>query len=436
MVNFVETYGSTLVIDHCLYGGNLNLGVIRGFARLDVLADISGADIYDQVTNPLGTQRDLLSSHAKEATAYALEAADLEPSSDPRSFPDIILNARDRNVISIFNLDDAEVPIDSIDGPPETIQMVRVEVNSRSLDWPKPVSNPQISRLDGNHRLSQIPELDERESGVEFPLVPFALFVGLTADQERALFRDINANQRKMETAHLDSIKVRLNRDELLFTPRGRALWLANELSQTGEVFAGKVFAGGSKAGIKKDQGYVPPLKISTLSGAILTTMKEASKLEALAFPPEVVNSAIVANNPTSAEYKKLEENAQLAKLLLSNYWGGVRDAFPEAWQDRTKYILLQAIGLAAFSQFGARVIEEQMEAKAFDASDFQLAMKQVAQSVSLEKSHYEGLAGLSGAKVVFQRLVGAKDSDKAAFEEMKAKAGLGLPVSALDGTD
>lgn len=433
MVSFLETYGSTLTIDHCLYGGNLNLGVIRGFARLDVLADISAADVYDQVTNPLGTQRDLLNTHAKEATAYALEAADLEPSSDPRSFPEIILSARDRNVISIFALDDTEVPIDSIDGPPDKAQVVRVEVNSRSLDWPKTASNPQISRLDGNHRLSQITELDEREPGVEFPLVPFALFIGLTADQERALFRDINANQRKMETAHLDSIKVRLNRDELLFTPRGRALWLANELSQPGEVFAGKVFSGGSKTGIKKDQGYVPPLKISTLSGAILATMKDASKLEALAFPPEAVNAAVVVNNPTSKEYKKLEESAQLVKLLLSNYWAGVRDAFPDAWQDRNKYILLQAIGLAAFSQFGARVIEEQMELKAVDASDFQLALHQVAQSVSLDKSLYEGLAGLSGAKVVFQRLVGAKDTDKAAFEEMKAKVGLGVTASGLD---
>ncbi len=433
MANFQETYGTTLTIEHCLYGGNLNLGVIRGFAPLDVLADISAADVYDQVTNPLGTQRDLQNVHAKEATAYALAAVDLEPSSDPRSFPEIILNARDRNVLSIFNVDDAEVPIDSVDGPPDHPQTVKIAINSRSFEWPKPASNPQISRLDGNHRLSQIPELGDRDTDVDFPLVPFALFIGLTADQERALFRDINANQRKMETAHLDSIKVRLNRDELLFTARGRALWLANELSQPGEVFAGKVFAGGSKTGIKKDQGYVPPLKISTLSGALLTTMKEASKLEALAFPPEVVNSAVVANNPASKEYKKLEENAQLAKLLLSNYWAGVRDAFPEAWQDRNKYILLQAIGLAAFSQFGARVVEEQMELKAVDASDFQLALNQVAQSVSLEKSQFEGLAGLSGAKVVFQRLVGAKDSDKAAFEEMKAKIGLSSTASALD---
>jgi DGQHR domain-containing protein len=434
VVNFLETYGSTLSIEHSLYGGNLNLGVIRGFAPLHVLADISAADVYDQVTNPLGTQRDLMNTHAKEATAYALEAVDLEPAADPRSFPEIILNARDRNVVSITTVEDIEIPVDSIDGPPEKTQVVRIDINSRSLDWPKRSINPQISRLDGNHRLSQITDLEDREPDAQFPLVPFALFIGLTADQERALFRDINANQRKMETAHLDSIRVRLNRDELLFSQRGRALWLANELSQTGEVFAGKVFAGGSKAGIKKDQGYVPPIKISTLSGAILTTIKEASKLEALAFPPEMVAAAVLANDPSSKEQKKLEESAQLVKLLLGNYWAGVRDAFPEAWQDRNKYILLQAIGLAAFSQFGARVIEEQIELKAFDTADFQVALKQVAQSVTLEKASYEGIAGLSGAKVVFQRLIGAKDSDKAAFEEMKAKVGLGASTSALDG--
>lgn len=436
MTSFQDTYGMKLEIENCLYGGNLNLGVIRGFAPLDVLADISAADVYDQVLNPYGTQRDLQNSHAKEATVYALESVGLEPVSDPRAFPEIILNARDRNVLSLINSEGDEISLDSIDGPPETTHLLKVVINSRSLEWPKPTSNPQISRLDGNHRLSQIEELDHREPETNFPLVPFALFIGLTADQERALFRDINANQRKMETAHLSSIKVRLSKDELLLDTKYRALWLANELSQAGEVFAGKVFAGGSKTGIKKEQGYVPPLKISTLANAIHTTLKEASKLELLAFPSELVDAARHSTGQDSDAYRQLEENANMVKILLSNYWSAVRDTFPEAWQDRNGYILLQAIGLSAFSQFGARVIEDQMEAKAVALSDFVTTLLPVSKSVSLEKSQYEGYAGLSGAKVVFQRLLSAKDSDKAAFEEIKAKSGLSGPSSALDDED
>jgi hypothetical protein len=41
-------------------GHVLGVGVMRGYARLCDLAALSAADIYDQKTNPTGTQRDLL----------------------------------------------------------------------------------------------------------------------------------------------------------------------------------------------------------------------------------------------------------------------------------------------------------------------------------------------------------------------------------------
>lgn len=418
MTTFTETYGATLTLHNCLLGGNLNLGVIRGFARLDVLADISAADVYDQVTNPFGTQRDLQVQHAKDATEYALEAVSKDAESSPRAFPEIILNARDKNVISVFADDSAEVMVDSAEGLPGDPTVVRVVVNSRSLDWPKADREPQISRLDGNHRLSQIPALEDRDPDVEFPLVPFALFIGLTADQERALFRDINANQRKMETAHLDTILYRLSKENLLLSPGGRALWLAEELIKPGEVFAEKVFTGGSKVGTKKAQGYVPPIKISTLKAAIQTTLREAARLEANSFPTALVAEA-AQGGPDSQPYKKLETNAYVVKELLSRYWTAVSESYPEAWQDRSNYILLQAIGLSAFSQLGAHVIQELVDDKKYEQQDFSIVLSQIATKVPLDKDRFMGLAGLSGAKQVFIRLVEAKDADEAAFKEM-----------------
>lgn len=418
MTTFTETYGATLTLGTCILGGNLNLAVIRGFARLDVLADISGADVYDQVTNPFGTQRDLLNKHAREATDYALEAVARDAASSPRAFPEIILNARDRNVVSVFADDGAELGLESTEGVPPEPQTVSVVVNSRALDWPKQSKDPQISRLDGNHRLSQIPDLDDRDADADFPYVPFALFVGLTADQERALFRDINANQRRMETAHLDTILYRLSRENLLLTSTGRALWIAEELIKPGEVFAEKVFTGGSKTGTKKAQGYIPPIKISTLKSAIQTTLREAAKLEANSFPTQLVAEAMTGDSESPA-YKQLERNAYLVKELLSRYWAAVRDAFPEAWQDRSGYILLQSIGLTAFSQLAAEVIQELVDEKAYEPEDFAVALKQIAGKVALDKERYAGLAGLSGAKQVFLRLVEAKDTDEAAYQEM-----------------
>lgn len=424
MTEFTEAYGSHLQITSCIVGGNLNLGVIRGFAPLDVLADISAADVYDQINNPLGTQRELQNKHAKEATEYALESLERDASNSPRAFPEIILNARDRNVLSIRTQDGEEITFDSTEGPSGVVQVVDVVVNSRSLDWPKPLYDPQISRLDGNHRLSQIPEIHERGDDTDFPLVPFALFVGLTADQERALFRDINGNQRKMETAHLDTILYRLSRENLLLTSPGRALWIAEELIKSGEVFSDKVFTGGSKVGTKRSLGQVPPIKISTLKGAVQTTLKEAPKLEANSFPSGLVAEA-ASGDSESPQYKELERNAFLVKELLSRYWQAVKTAFPEAWQDRTSYILLQTIGLTAFSQLGAEVIQERMEDKSYEQSDFDLVLKQIAAKVSLEKSQYAGLAGLAGAKQVFLRLIEAKDTDQVAFNDMLKKLNL-----------
>jgi DGQHR domain-containing protein len=433
MTEFTETYGASLNIEKCLLGANLNLGVIRGFARLDVLADISAADVYDQVLNPLGTQRDLLTKHAKEATEYALDAMGHDAASHPRAFPEIILNARDKNVLSVRDTAGDEIVLDSTEELYPEPQVVDIIVNSRSLDWPKPAYDPQISRLDGNHRLDQIPAIADRESDSEFPVVPFAMFIGLTADQERALFRDINGNQRKMETSHLDTILYRLSKENLLLTPAGRALWIAEELIKPGEVFSDKVFTGGAKSGTKKTLGHIPPIKISTLKSAVQTTLREALKLEANSFPTELITAAAIGDSE-SAHYKELERNAFLVKELLSRYWRAVKAAFPDAWQDRTNYVLLQTIGLTAFSQLAADVLQDRWEAGSYEQSDFDIVLKQIAAKVSLDKDRFAGLAGLAGAKQVFLRLIEAKDTDQVAFHDMIVKLNLdNLAASPLD---
>jgi len=48
----------------------LGVTVYRGHAKLSDLARISSADIYDQINNPMGTQRDLSIKHAKDAYEY------------------------------------------------------------------------------------------------------------------------------------------------------------------------------------------------------------------------------------------------------------------------------------------------------------------------------------------------------------------------------
>jgi hypothetical protein len=51
-------------------GTVLGVNVYRGFARLCDLSRISKPDVYDAISNPKGTQRDLSPKHAKEAYEY------------------------------------------------------------------------------------------------------------------------------------------------------------------------------------------------------------------------------------------------------------------------------------------------------------------------------------------------------------------------------
>jgi hypothetical protein len=79
-----DRYGELVDLGACVVGKNLNLMTVRGFARLDVLAAISAPDVYDQIDNQYGTQRDLKSKHALECFDYALDSLAVTPEDNPR----------------------------------------------------------------------------------------------------------------------------------------------------------------------------------------------------------------------------------------------------------------------------------------------------------------------------------------------------------------
>jgi hypothetical protein len=226
------------------------------------------------------------------------------------------------------------------------------------------------------------------------------MFVGLTADQERALFRDINGEQKSMDTAHLDTIKLRLQGPgQLLQTEGGQALWIAKQLSTDGYPFENLIFFGGDKKAFKQAGMAIPPVKINALKSAVLTTLKDSKQMSAL------LNSEGI--DLPSEESRLLDARTRLT--LLNRYWTAVRSAFPEAWQDRTNFVLMQAIGLNAFSRLGAVVIDAQIEAQKLTQQHFDVVLKHISGKVDLSRTAWAGYAGLSGAKIVFQKLNEAK---------------------------
>ena len=111
----IEKYGQEIDLGVCLIGKNLNIFTLRGFSNLELLAEISGGDVYDDVLNPEGTQRDLKTKHSKEALEYALDSLSENPAENPRAFPELTLNVRDASVLRVFDMNNSEINFESTD---------------------------------------------------------------------------------------------------------------------------------------------------------------------------------------------------------------------------------------------------------------------------------------------------------------------------------
>jgi DGQHR domain-containing protein len=407
-----ERFGSVVVLENCIVGQNLNLLSIRGFARLHVLAAISAPDIFDQRENPMGTQRDLNVKRSRDALDYAMASVNETPDAYPRAFTEVILNVRDRSVISIIDLeDDSEIEFSSTDALEDVrARRVQVRIDLSSMPDPQPNFDPLISRVDGNHRLSAVLDEDDELLNDEsnLPFIAFALFIGLSANQERAVFRDINSKQAKMETAHLDQISIALDENRLLHDTHKQswALWVANQLTQPGHVFEGQVFFGGSKKGLKA-AGIKPLLRINALRDTVRYSINDDIEKQFFILDP-------IKTQQMSKEQqeREVEHMAKVFAQLLQWYWSAVRLAFPAGWQNKQDYILFQSIGLYAFGALAANLIKVGIEKGQLTQAYFESVLSELSKRVDLAKTNpaWEGVAGLAGGKKVLKALEGAID--------------------------
>lgn len=402
-------YGDQIDLGACFVGKNLNLQVLRGFARLDQLATISAPDIFDQEENPTGTQRALSEEHARACRDYSLGADAAPPEDSPRFFPEILLNARDSHIVDLYNIEDPDeaYDFDSFTEDADVPTLVGVRVNIAEIEFPKESRSPQISRVDGNHRLWGIDEMLDKsaDGGTEqngddafaFPHVSFSLLMGLSPNQEASLFRDINGEHKGMDVTHLDQIRVRITSPEELKTnPRTRPLWIADQLAGPGRAFDGMVFRGGEREGLKR-AGEQRPVKLNSLKTTIAQQLAAAPKV--------------------SAHFGDLPDTLL---ELLDNYWKAVRETFPEEWNNRKDFILLQAIGLGALAKFGGAIVDAAFEKEESSQADFQRYLAPVKKGVSLRRDAHPGIAGAGGARYIAELLLKASEPDAVRAEKIK----------------
>jgi DGQHR domain-containing protein len=368
----------------CLLGRNLNSVSIRGFTNIAKLASVSGPDTFDPVDNPLGTQRALAPKHSREAGNYALESLNISMERDIRVFPEVMLNIRDTSVVVVVNpvtgkpLTKSELRLTGL----EDSIPVEVKIKVSKLDRPVSRYEPQIARVDGNHRLSQISKiLEESEVTLEeFPVVPFALHIGLSRHQETKLFVDINKNHKGMSTNLILTMGSTLAGASMRDAIGKRADYLAVELAKQ-RLFKGMVDLGGDKANFQANFGVSPPISLSLLRYSMKSLMAQAPQ--------------------TSVRFR-----AEPERMLevISIYFQALAQVLPEMWGDKERFILFKSIGMIGFGQLGGYLLEILHTKKDLSVSDFAPYLNLVARKVNLESRAWAGIAGAAGGKKVFER--------------------------------
>ena len=388
-------FGEKIKLGPCVLGENLNLLCARGFAPLIEIAVVSAPDVLDQVTNPEGTQRPVQPARAKKAFIYASESLESEPLTDPRAFTEVLLNIRDMDVVECFDYDtDEPVSLTSMTHRNQIkARSLGIRVDLKKLSFPIPSHRtPKISRFDGNHRLTgmdleieAVVKAAEIGVSIKTPSIPYSIFFGLSKRQEEKLFLKINKEQKGVSPA----ITEHQSRKAFLELPeedqkRDPLTWVAIRLSGPGGAFENIVFEGGSKDGLKKDRERRVMINNNAVTDLVNTMFNAA---------PEKM-------------FDRLVKKPDYLFRLVNNYWLAVREVFPEAWTNKTDYILFQTVGRLALAKFWGYIIDEVMEEKSSSIEVFEAFLESIRENgFSLEKSQYKGIAGLAGVMAIYGRI-------------------------------
>jgi DGQHR domain-containing protein len=332
-------------------GEVLGVRVYRGFAPLADLSRISKPDVYDAVSNPNGTQRDLSPKHAREAYEYVRN-------SDFGYWPEVFLCARDTKIMTFVATN-------------QKSGFGILEINDALATKSKRIL---ISRVDGNHRLYYGDGSIEGYQPID-RIVSFCIAVDINLKQELIIFRDINNNQRRMNTSHLDKIDSRLAGQPNI-KKRAPSLYIAEQLANDPESpFTKLVYEGG-----KRQAGAFIPLR--SLKTGIEYMFSRPTKLNAL--------------NDVEAQYK-----------IIRNYFDALKRYEPDAWSKPSDYILLRGAGLWAACFIGAEVIDRTLGQGKYKSDDMLKVLRSGKKWDWTKDGEFKGLSGRGGAVRIRDLVIG-----------------------------
>jgi DGQHR domain-containing protein len=229
-----------------------------------------------------------------------------------------------------------------------------------------------VSRVDGNHRLHYADGESDGYPKIE-KTASFCVAYDLSREDEIQLFKDINKNQKPMNTSHLDGIEVRLTSEEHL-KRRQPELYIAQKLGADSQsALHERVYQGG-----KKPPGVDIPLRgIKTGIEYMLTRSTQLPRLD-----------------DAEAQYR-----------VIRNYFSAFKKWQPRSWSEPKEYITLRGSGLWAVCFIGAHVIDRALLQDKFDV-DFMLTVLKSGKEWDWSKNgDFKGLGGRAGALEISKRV-------------------------------
>jgi DGQHR domain-containing protein len=350
---------------------NLDTECYFGTAPLAELAIVSEADVFDQDTNRQGLQRDLSPSHAAAAYDYVSRAPDRE---NPRAYPEIVLNVRDRDVLRV----------EAVEGHEPHVRLIfDVEAIRRAR-------SVKVSRVDGNHRLYYVAG-DERRQPVYLP-APFQIHIGLTKEQETALFVDINANQKGLNTSHLTWLVNRLSPEEVEMKEHPER-WIAIRLAEDpASPWHGIIHMGGSKVGAR-EQGLIRPVNLKSLEGGVKRTLGKSAYI-----------------------YDLTDIKAQY--VLIRTFWQAVKEVFAEEWSNPKEFLILRNLGVITLSILAGTVIDRCLARQKMDVKEMARYLRQCSGTWNwrAEATGDRSVSGMSGNRAAL--IVAGRMAEELSDEE------------------
>ena len=345
---------STLPEFPVIVGKCLGVKAYRGFGQLSDLATISRADIFDQVNNRKGTQRNLSVTHARKAYEYVSDK-------EKAFYPEIILNIREESYVDLK-------AIHSHNGC--NFSVLKFVKDPRTID------QVIVSRLDGNHRLWFSDGHDQNFEPVARS-VSFCFVALPKLEDELELFRDINDNQMGMNTSHLENIAARLLGEKALKVQNPAAYIVQRLQKDTDSPLHERIHEGGA---IRKG---------ATLSGLTIANLT-------LAVKDMLTRSARLSQFP--------DADAQFN--VIKNFWKAVQAWLPDAWNHPRDYIIFKGVGLYATSYVGIEVIDRCLMKGKYDPDDMLSYLRQIPSTALMTSRTGLPYAGRGGGRKMANDLI------------------------------